>query len=121
MGRTEYSGYHLPSTIKPRSAPPTPKASTFPSSSLYLSAAASISPSVPSLSMLTFSPSKVTSTALSRLDVPMLMLTARFIYNILLLWTGFAEVGVYPQLRGLRIIPPDGALVNGSAAYGECG
>src|SRR5512142_1516042 len=88
MGRTEYSGYHLLSTIRPRSAPPTPNASTFPSSSLYFSAAASMSPSVPSLSMLTFSPSSVTSTALSRLDEPMLMLTARFIKYILLLPDG---------------------------------
>ena len=31
---TEYSGYHLSSTCSPRSAPPTPKASTLPSSSL---------------------------------------------------------------------------------------
>ncbi len=44
-----------------------------------MEAAASISPSVPSLSMQTFSPRSVTSTDLSRLDEPMLMLTARFI------------------------------------------
>src|SRR5512140_386394 len=99
MGRTEYKGYHLLSTIKPRSAPPTPKASTFPSSSLYFNAAASISPSVPSLSMLTFSPSMVTSTALSRLEEPMLMLTARFMGNP----PGDRLRRVYTEVIGLRM------------------
>ena len=43
------------------------------------SAAASMSPSVPMRSMLTCSPSNVTTAALLRFDEPRLMLTARFI------------------------------------------
>ena len=68
----------MPSTSRPRSAPPTPKASTWPSISVYKAAAFFMSPSVPIRSIRTRSPRRVISTALSRFDDPMLMLTARF-------------------------------------------
>ena len=54
-----------------------------------------MSPSVPIRSMLTFSPSMLTSTALSRFDEPMLMLTARFIICL-------SHIGIYRSIHPAR-------------------
>src|SRR5687767_5537344 len=119
IGFTEWNSYFFPSTIMLKSPPPTPKASTFPSSSLNFSAAASMSPSVPMRSMLIFSPSRVTSTALFLLDEPMLMLTALFIphsssdemavlyngINLWLQWKREVKSGSHPHFT----LDPDSA------------